>query len=370
MVTALHNCILLTGKETLNNKAVLVRDGMITGIISEEEIPSDAKSVNLNDNYLAPGFIDLQIYGSGRKLFGGKPTVEALEQMETDLLKHGCTGFLATVATNSDQVVDQAIEAAKAYRPKAKGNFLGLHLEGPYLNAERKGAHPEKFIKKATLAEIKGWLEHAEGEIKMMTLAPELQDSEIITYLHTKGIVLSVGHSNASYDEAMQFLSNGITAATHLYNAMPTIHHREPGLIPAIFEKKPYSSVVADGIHVSFPMIDLAKRELMDKLFLITDAVTETNEGIYPHILAGNKYTMPDGTLSGSNLTMIAAVKNCVIHTRIKLEEAVRMASTYPAKVIGLEQQMGYIAPQYQANFIVFTKDFEVQQTWLKGILC
>ena len=145
-----------------------------------------------------------------------------------------------------------------------------------------------------------------------MTIAPELQDQEVINYLHQQGIVISAGHSDASYEEALGFLNNPVKAATHLYNAMPKIHHREPGLVPAIFKMKPYTSIVADGIHVSFPMIELAKRELGDRLFLITDAVTETNEGIYPHIFKNDRYTMPDGTLSGSCLTMLKAVENCV----------------------------------------------------------
>ena len=163
------------------------------------------RSLILSGYYIAPGLIDLQIYGSGGELFGGKPTVEALAQMESDLFKQGCTGFLATVATNSPEIVEQAIAAAKAFRKNSKGNFLGLHLEGPYLNPKRKGAHPEKFIKKATVSELKSWVEAAEGEIRMMTVAPELQDQEVLDYLAAENIVISAGHSNASYEEGLSF---------------------------------------------------------------------------------------------------------------------------------------------------------------------
>lgn len=368
MYTALINATLFTGEEKLENKALLISKGLIDSIVDIKDLSADIRSVDLKGLNIAPGLIDLQIYGSGAKLFGGFPDTSGLEQMENDLLTQGTTGFLATVATNSDEVVIKAIDAAKEYRRKAKGNYLGLHLEGPYLNATLKGAHPENFIKKGTLNEIKSWVERAEGEIKMMTIAPELQDREIIDYLYSQNIIISVGHSNATYDEALSFLNNPVQAATHLFNAMPQIHHREPGLVPAIFKLKPYTSVVADGIHVSFPMIELAKRELGDRLFLITDAVTGTSEGVYPHIFTGDKYTMPDGTLSGSCLTMLKAVENCVLKVGIALDEALRMGSTYPARLFR-SQNTGLLKTGYKADIVVFDKEFQHHSTYLSGVL-
>ena len=367
MITALINATLFTGTEKLGNKALLICKGLIDSIVDENDVSPDIKSVNLKGFNIAPGLIDLQIYGSGGKLFGGLPDIKGLEQMESDLLTQGTTGFLATVGTNCDEVVLKAIDAAKEYRKKAKGNFLGLHLEGPYLNAKRKGAHPENLIKKGTLAEIKSWIERAEGEVRMMTIAPELQDQEVIDYLYSQNIIISAGHSNATYDEALSFLNNPVQAATHLFNAMPPIHHREPGLVPAIFKLKPYTSIVADGIHVSFPMIELAKRELGDRLFLITDAVTSTSEGVYPHIFTGDRYTMPDGTLSGSCLTMLKAVENCVLKVGIPLYEALRMASTYPAQLFE-SQNTGLLKPGYKADVIVFDNEYKHHSTYLSGI--
>jgi len=368
MKTALINATIFTGEEKLENKAVLIQDDLIFSITEPSEIPADFQITNLHGLLIAPGLIDLQIYGSGGKIFGALPDEEGLEQMEKDLLAQGTTGFFATAATNSDEVVLQAIDAAKAYRKKAKGNFLGLHLEGPYLNAKRKGAHPENYIKKGTLAEIKNWVDRAEGELRMMTIAPELQDQKLIDYLHSKNIIISAGHSNASYEEALSFLNNPVQAATHLYNAMPPIHHREPGLIPAIFKLKPYTSIVADGVHVSFPMIELAKRELSDRLFLITDAVTEAKEGLYQHVFKGDRYTMPDGTLSGSCLTMLKAVENCVLKVGIPLEEALRMASTYPARLMG-DQKRGMLKIGYKADIIVFDQNMKHHSTYLSGKL-
>lgn len=365
MITALHNLQLISDGQINQGKAILISGAKITAIITEENIPEDAEKINLNGAFVAPGLIDLQIYGLGGKLFAGKPEEAALAQMENDMIRQGTTGFFATIGTNSNEIVEQGIEAAKAYRSKARGNCWGIHLEGPYLNPLKKGAHPTKYIKKGTLAEVQRWIEMADGVIKMMTIAPELQDKEVIGYLNDHGVILSSGHSNATYQEGKTFLNNPIKAVTHLYNAMPQMHHREPGYIPAIFEERPYTSVVADGIHVDFAMIRLAKRELGDKLFLITDAVTTANEGTYQHQFTGDRYVMPDGTLSGSCLTMLKAVQNCVEHIGIDLAEAINMATLYPAQLAGVNK--GKVEAGYDADLIVFDENYGVKGTFLAG---
>ncbi len=367
MLTAFKNGVIFTGKEKIANKTLLVEKGLIVDLISPEDIPSNAKVIDLTGNYLAPGLIDLQIYGSGGRLLGAYPDSETLRQMECDLLSAGTTGFLATVATNSDETVEKAIEASVNYRKAAIGNFLGLHLEGPFLNPKRRGAHPEKYIKKGDVNTVKKWVKAASGEIKMITIAPELQSRELTDYLNDSGIIISAGHTDATYTEALSFLSQSVQAATHLYNAMSPIHHRSPGIIPAIFERQPYTSIVADGIHVSFPMISLAKRELGDKLFLITDAVTETWEGEYRHKLHTDHYTLPDGTLSGSSLTLLKAVENCTKHAGIPLDEALRMGSIYPAKLLRSDKTEGFIKRGYKANLLCFNKLFEVVNVWLSN---
>ena len=365
MTTALHNLQIISDGQINRGKAILISDGKISGIVAENAIPQDAVKKDLQGAFVAPGLIDLQIYGSGGKLFAGKPDEAALEQMENDLLNEGTIGFFATIGTNTNDIVEKGIEVAKAYRSKAKGNFWGMHLEGPYLNPLKRGAHPEKFIKKGTLAEVERWIEMADGVIKMMTIAPELQDQEVIDYLNDHGVILSSGHSNATYQQGKSFLNNPIKAVTHLYNAMPSMHHREPGYIPAIFEERPYTSIVADGIHVDFVMGRLAKRELGDKLFLITDRVTEVNEGAYQHRFTGDRYVMPDGTLSGSCLTMLKAVQNCVEHLNIPLAEAINMASLYPAQLSGVNK--GKIQAGFDADLIVFDEGYNVKGTYLTG---
>ena len=368
MITALHNTRIISDGTTSTGKAVLIDDGKIADVIDKSAIPADIEKIDLGGAYLTPGLIDLQIYGSGGELFAGKPTVQALKQMEDDLLSQGTIGFFATIGTNSNDIVAQGIEAAKAYREQARGNFWGLHLEGPYLNEKKKGAHPAHYIKKATLAEVKSWVEQADGVISMITIAPELQDQEVIDYLHGQGIIISSGHSNATYAEGKAFLNKPIPAVTHLFNAMPQMHHREPGYIPAIFEERPYTSIVNDGIHVDFAMVRLAKRELGDKLFFITDAVTAATEGTYQHRFTGDRYVMPDGTLSGSCLTMLKAVENGVKQVGIPLPEAINMASLYPAQLAS-KSTKGKVEKGFDADLIVFDDSFKVTATVFKGDL-
>ncbi|MBC7746138.1 MAG: N-acetylglucosamine-6-phosphate deacetylase [Flavobacterium sp.] len=369
MITAITNAIIYTGEEKIEGKTLLIEHGKIRAVVNSSEIAAGSKILDFSDYYIAPGLLDLQIYGSGGFLFAGSPTVGALHHMETLLLKQGCTGFFATVGTNTSEIVEQAIDSAKSYRKNSIGNFLGLHLEGPFLNTVRRGAHPANLIRKATLAEVKGWVERADGEIKMITIAPELQDEEVINYLNSQNIVISAGHSDANFEEGMQFFENKAFAATHIFNAMPQLHHRDPGLVAAIFKQKPYASIVADGIHVKFPMVELAKREMGNKLFYITDAVTETKEGVYQHILKDDHYVMPDGTLSGSCLSMLKAVKNGIKHAGISVEESLRMASTYPATLINRQNDLGFIKPDAIANLIVFDKDLNLKSTILSGLI-
>jgi N-acetylglucosamine-6-phosphate deacetylase len=367
MITALHNLQLISGGQIAGDKAILIEGDKIIAVINNNAIPQDAEKRDLKGAYVAPGLIDLQVYGSGGKLFGSQYQADALKQMEDDFIEQGTTGFFATIGTNTKEVFEKAISSAKEYKKIGRGNFLGLHLEGPFLNPKRKGAHTEQLMRKATIVEVKKWLAMADGVIKMLTIAPELQDQEVIDYLHQQGIILSSGHSDANYTQAKAFLNKPIPAVTHLYNAMPQMHHRAPGIIPAIFEEKPYTSIVADGIHVDFAMICMAKRELGDKLFLITDAVTTSTEGEYRHALKVDHYEMqPEGTLSGSCLTMLRAVENCVKYVNIDLAEAVNMASLYPAQLAKLTTK-GKIETGFDADLVIFNKEYKVEATVFNG---
>src|SRR5690606_15523329 len=290
----------------------------------------------------------------------------ALDEIATALVKSGTTSFMITVATNSMQLVDEVLRIMQDYRHPA---LLGLHLEGPYLNPEKRGAHPESYIRKPEEAEIRSLLARAGESLRMMTIAPERFDDDIIDLLLDHGILLSAGLSNASLEEAMHGFQKGVQAVTHFFNAMSPFHHRNPGLPGATFQSgTARASIIADGIHVDYQTLAISKRLLGDRLFLITDAVVAVDTGTYTHIFRGDRYTLPDGTLSGSALTMMQAVANCVRHAGIPLAEALRMATVYPASLIGAHD-LGRIAEGATANLVVFDDDYTIRNVFFEGAI-
>jgi len=226
-------------------------------------------------------------------------------------LAGGATNILPTVATNSTALIFKAIDAVKEYQQRSTG-ILGLHLEGPFINPKKKGAHLEQYIIKPTMEFAQQLVAASEGVIKIITLAPECCDEAIVKYFIDNGIKISVGHSDATFEQANKAFDAGATLVTHLFNAMSPLNHRAPGLPGAAFQHHTaLSSIVADGFHVDFNVIAIAKKIMQERLFIITDAVTGSN-GVYPHVLTAERYVLPDGTLSGSALTMIKAVCNCI----------------------------------------------------------
>ncbi len=332
MATAFIAREIFTGQDIQTGKAILVREGKVVDIVAASAIPADYRTRELPGYLLAPAFMDLQIYGGNGMLFSAELTTEALEAVYEYCLEGGCTQFLITLATNSPERLIRGMEVAREYRAGGGKGLLGVHLEGPYINPAKKGAHLEKFIKKATVEEIGLFLQKGKDLFRMMTLAPELCDRECIELLISRGIVVSAGHSNASYEQAIDGFYQGIPAATHLFNAMSPMQGRQPGFVGAVYDNNDVrSSIVCDGVHVDFASVRISKKIMQDRLFFITDAVAEVQYGDYVHVFKGDRYTLPDGTLSGSALTMIQAVRNGVEKAGIPLPEALRMASLYPA---------------------------------------
>jgi N-acetylglucosamine-6-phosphate deacetylase len=364
---AIRNAKFFKDHQLISDQTVLIDAGKITAFISGD-IPPGYRIVDADGCYLTPGFLELQIYGSGGNLFSAYPTVETLRQMDADLISKGTTGFLACLATNTMEVFYAAIDAAKAYRQEAK-SFLGLHLEGPFLNPKRRGAHVESLICKATLEEVKQLIAHADGTVKMMTIAAELQDDEVIQYLLDQGIVLSLGHSDANFEQATAAYNKGIATTTHLFNAMPSIHHRAPNLPVAVFSHPTaMASIIADGQHVDFEVVKMSYKLLKERLFLITDAVTECHIGPYQHRLSGDKFITADGTLSGSNITLLDAVSNCVKHCDVPLSAALDMATLNPARVIKKDGVMGSVSVGKTANLLLLNDDLILQQAFVAGV--
>jgi N-acetylglucosamine-6-phosphate deacetylase len=348
-----------TGNAIAENQSITTSNGKIISITKAAGEHADS--------FIIPGLIDLQIYGAGGKLFSAEPSAASIRHIEDSLLQQGNTGFFICLATNTPEVFDECIEVIKNYQSEAR-NCLGLHLEGPFLNPKKRGAHIEELIRPATLDEIKALLDKGDGTIKMITLAPELQADAVIEYLLANDVVVSLGHSEATFAQATKAYNQGIQTTTHLFNAMSPIQHRAPGIPTAVFNHPTaMASIIADGHHVDFEVVKMAANLMKERLFLITDAVTACDSGPYKHHAVDGKFVMPDGTLSGSSLTMLQAVKNCIDHCNISLVDAINMGTSYPAKLIKKEKEIGTIAIGAEANMLVLDKNFELEKVFFKG---
>ncbi len=350
---------IFTGSEMLRQHAVVVENETIIDIVSSDNINKETEVVDLKNALLAPAFIDLQLYGAHKKLLSAYPDAESVKAIYEYSKGGGASHCMPTVGTSTYETIFKCIDAIKDYWSTGGKGILGLHVEGPWINKEKRGAHNPEWIFSPTIEQAKELLEYGKDVIKIITLAPEICNNEIVELVHSYDIVVSAGHTNATYKQATKSF-NTIRTATHLYNAMSALQHREPGMAGAVLDHSSvYCSIVPDGYHVSFPAIRIAKKIMGERLFAITDAVTETGDGFYRHTLDGDKYTA-NGILSGSALTMSKCVKNFVEHCNIEVDEALRMCSLYPAKVINKEGELGTIAKGRKVNMVVLDKTFTV----------
>ncbi|CAH1198405.1 N-acetylglucosamine-6-phosphate deacetylase [Vibrio harveyi] len=371
---ALSNCKIYTGSDVLTDHAVIIDNDQIQSVVPVTQLPDGIEVKDLDGANLSPGFIDLQLNGCGGVMLNDEITPETMQIMHEANLKSGCTSFLPTLITSSDEDMRAAITAAREYHNKYQNQSLGLHLEGPYLNVAKKGIHSVDFIRPSDDGMIDLICANADI-IAKVTLAPEQNDPEHIARLKAAGIVVSIGHTNATYAEARQGFDAGITFATHLFNAMTPMVGREPGVVGAIYDTpEVYAGIIADGFHVDYANIRIAHKIKGEKLVLVTDATAPAGANIDHFIFVGKKVYYRDGkcvdengTLGGSALTMIEAVQNSVEHAGIALEEALRMATLYPATAIGVEERLGRVRKGMVANLTIFDRDFNVKATVVNG---
>ncbi|HAU8298781.1 N-acetylglucosamine-6-phosphate deacetylase [Vibrio vulnificus] len=371
---ALTNCKIYTGSDVLSEHALIIENDLIQSIVPAADLPSGIEVKDLAGANVSPGFIDLQLNGCGGVMLNDEITAETMQIMHKANLKSGCTSFLPTLITSSDEDMRAAISAAREYHAQYQNQSLGLHLEGPYLNVMKKGIHSVDYIRPSDTSMVDFICENADVVTKV-TLAPELNDPEHIEKLRNAGIVVSIGHTNATYAEARKGFEAGITFATHLFNAMTPMVGREPGVVGAIYDTPDvYAGIIADGFHVDYANIRIAHKIKGEKLVLVTDATAPAGANMDYFIFVGKKVYYRDGkcvdengTLGGSALTMIEAVQNTVEHVGIALDEALRMATLYPAKAIGVDAQLGRIKKGYIANLTIFDRDFNVKATVVNG---
>lgn len=374
MQYAFTNGVIYTGYEILYGHAVIVENDLIKEVVPEEELPHGIQQVNLNGNNLTAGFIDLQLNGCGGVMFNEQTTVETLEIMQATNLKSGTTSYLPTFITSPDEGMKSAVKVMRDYLAKYRNQALGLHLEGPYLSKEKKGVHREEYIREIT-PEMKTFLCDNADVITKITLAAENPTTQYIADFVEKGIIVSLGHSNATYEVANQAIAKGISFATHLHNAMsPISSGRAMGVVGAVLDSDLYAGIIVDGLHVEFGNVRIAKKVKGDKLCIVTDATAAAGSDIESFIFVGKTVYVRDGkcydangTLGGASVTMIESVENAVKKVGISLDETLRMCNLYPARAIGVDDHLGSIEAGKIANLTVFTHDFKVIGTAVNG---
>ena len=374
---AIINGELFIGNKFYKEKNLIIDGERIIDIVSNTDLNSfypEIEKIDANGNYVTPGFIDLQLNGCGGVLFNDDISLETLEIMHKTNLKSGCTSFTPTLITTSSENIKKAIELMEGLENKSKYGVLGLHIEGPYISVEKKGIHNPKFIRKAD-EDIIQQIENAGPEnIRIITIAPENTEKSIISRLSNSGINVAVGHSNATYEEVKEKEGFGITLCTHLYNGMTSFNHREPGVVGAVFDSDIKAGIIVDGFHCHYSAIKTAAKIMGERLFLVTDAVSPVGTNMEYFYFEGNKVFYKDGkcfgedgTLGGSALTMDVGVKNLVKHCDLTLEEAVRMATLYPAKAAKIDNEYGKIQPGYFADIVFLDKHLNLKKVIAKG---
>jgi N-acetylglucosamine-6-phosphate deacetylase len=375
MPTAFVNGRILTPAGVEDGKALLVEAGRVVGLIAPAAIPANAALEDLDGGLLAPGFIDTQVNGGGGVLFNDAPTVETIAAIGAAHRPFGTTGFLPTLISDDLSVVDAALRATEDAIAAGVPGVLGVHIEGPFLNVDRKGIHdPSKFrvLDDGAVALLSS-LKHGKT---LVTLAPETTTPEMIRRLADAGVAVAAGHTNARYETVKAALEAGLSGFTHLFNAMSPLTSRAPGAVGAALESlDAWCGIIVDGRHVDPATLRIALRTRpLDRFMLVTDAMPTVGQIDKRFTLQGRQITVedgvcvgPDGTLAGSDLDMIGAVRNAVAMLGLSLEDAVMMASSAPAAFLGLAALRGSIAPGMAADFVLLDAMLSVRKTWIDG---
>lgn len=368
-MNAIVNAKLIYQDEIVEGKTILF-DKSIVKIVDDINV-DNVEVIDANGAYVSPGFIDLHIHGSGgADVMDATP--EALELISSTLLQSGTTSFLPTTMTMSREHIDNALQNIQLHGQNVTGaQILGVHLEGPFINASKHGAQDKKYIQVPNRALINDYM----NEVKMITLAPEVEGAEsFIKYLLEQypHVILSIGHSDASYEKSKESFSWGVSHATHLFNAMNPYHHREPGIVGAVFDSEVTCDIIADLVHTHPSALELVHQVKRDKLILITDAMRAGCMKCGTYDLGGRKVMvegsqaiLEDGTLAGSVLKLNEALKNMTTVTSMTVVEAVNAVTKIPAHKLGLKK--GELKVGYDADIVIFDENFSIISTIVGG---
>ncbi|WP_432632413.1 N-acetylglucosamine-6-phosphate deacetylase [Brachyspira sp.] len=370
---ALTNIKIFDGEKFIKGYCIVIENNIIKSVEKEIDVDAVITRIDLGGKIVAPGYIDLQVNGIGGYDINLTPTIETLQNMSEVCQRYGCTSYLPTIITTDDNHMLKVIDLFNNIEDLSILGVLGIHFEGPYISHEKRGIHEDKFIRhpnKEMIDKIN------DSKCVMITVAPETVDGKIIESFAKAGKVVSAGHTNATYNEIKEKIPYGITFATHLFNAMRPWGSREPGAVGAVLETKNiYAGLICDGVHCDFASVELAYKLKQGHICIVTDAIPPAAApDIKEYMWAGsklhregNRLIDDNGTLGGSSITMSQSVRNVVNQVGATLEEALKMASLYPAQVMKIDNRYGRIKEGYIADLVILDEKLIVKGVVFKG---
>lgn len=353
---------------------IAVADGRF---VRAADLPVGAEVIDAGGLTAVPGFIDLQVNGGGGINFNDDPSAATIARIAAAHAKFGTTALLPTLVTDARDVRTAAIAAGRTARADKVPGFLGLHIEGPHLSVERKGVHEASYVRPMEPADVDELL----GAVRdvgpvMLTVAPESTPLSAVVALSAAGGIVSLGHTDCDYDTALAYIGAGVRCATHLFNAMSPFGHRAPGMVGAVLDSGISCGMIADGIHVhpAAARVALRAKRGPGRIFLVTDAMLTIGTDLPGFDLNGRRIyrrdgrlALANGTLAGADIDMLSSVRFAAEHFGIGLDEAIRMATVYPAEAMGLTGRKGRIAPGLDADFLLMKPGFELASTYIGG---
>jgi N-acetylglucosamine-6-phosphate deacetylase len=365
---------ILSQRRWLHNHVVIVHDGIIEEVVPCEAVPKDIPLQRLDKGCLLPGFIDTQVNGGGGVLFNDQPSIAGIQAIAGAHRAFGTTALLPTLISDDLAIIAQAIAAVDSAIEHGVPGIIGIHIEGPFLNSGKRGIHDAGKFRVLDDAAI-ALLSSLKRGKTLVTLAPEQAPTGAIAALVAAGVIVSAGHTLATYDDVRRAIGEGLSGVTHLFNAMTQMESRAPGVVGAALDSDLFCGIIVDGHHVHSATLRAAYHARgKEGLMLVTDAMptvgsTATNFTLGERTISlkNGALLSDDGTLAGSNLNMGSALRNAVSMMHVPLEDAAYMASATPAQFLGIKSCLGQIAPTYQADLVHLDDAMMVQATWVAG---
>ena len=374
MKHAITGAKIFSDHKLLDNKALLIDGENIIGIVAKNDIPDNIKIQQLNGGILSPGFIDLQVNGGGGKLFNNSPDKESLDEIIKAHQHFGTTSIMPTVISDSLNVLQRCTSTISNEINNNK-SLLGVHIEGPFFNVKYRGVHQKQYINTIN-NDYLNLFESLQGFPVMLTLAPECISIKQLKHLKSLGFKILAGHTDASYDQLEEAIKYGLDGFTHLFNAMGQISAREPGVVgSALNFNNTAASIIVDLHHVHPSLIEMSyKQKPKGKLFFVSDSMATINHGepsfeLYDEVVSesNGRLINSEGKLAGSSITQIDAIKNAYTSCNIALNDAIAMATSYPAEYLGVSDYLGSLKANYRADLAHFDIDFNVKNVWVAG---